>query len=38
MNCDWVRENIPLYLYDELGDDARHELEGHIERCAGCAA
>lgn len=37
MNCDWVRENIPLYLYDELADDARHELEGHIERCAGCA-
>jgi HEAT repeats/Putative zinc-finger len=37
MNCDWVRENIPLYLYDELADDARHELEGHAERCAGCA-
>ena len=38
MNCDWVRENIPLYLYDELADDARHELEGHVERCRGCAA
>ena len=38
MNCDWVRENISLYLYDELADDARHELEGHIERCAGCSA
>jgi anti-sigma factor RsiW len=38
MNCDWVRENIPLYLYDELADDARHELEGHVERCPGCAA
>ncbi len=37
MNCDWVQENIPLYLYNELADDARHELEGHIERCPGCA-
>jgi hypothetical protein len=38
MNCDWVQENIPLYLYDELADDARHELEGHVQRCAECAA
>ncbi len=38
MNCDWVRENIALYLYDELADDARHELEGHAERCADCSA
>jgi anti-sigma factor RsiW len=37
MNCDWVRENIALYLYKELADDARHELEGHVERCADCA-
>ncbi len=38
MNCDWVQENIPLYLYNELADDARHELEGHVERCAECAS
>ncbi|MDR3764067.1 MAG: HEAT repeat domain-containing protein [Acidobacteriota bacterium] len=38
MNCDWVRDNIALYLYQELGDDARHELEGHVARCAECAA
>jgi len=38
MNCDWVQENIALYLYKELADDARHELEGHIERCDECAA
>jgi hypothetical protein len=38
MNCDWVRENIALYLYGELADDARHELEGHAERCAECGA
>jgi hypothetical protein len=37
MNCDWVQENIALYLYNELADDARHELEGHVERCAECA-
>ena len=38
MNCDWVKQNITLYIYDELPDDARHELEQHAERCAGCAA
>jgi hypothetical protein len=38
MNCDWVQENISLYLYDELADDARHELEGHADRCAECGA
>ena len=38
MNCEWVKENIPSYLYDELGDDARHELEQHLARCPGCAA
>jgi hypothetical protein len=37
MNCDWVQENIALYLYNELADDARHELEGHVERCSACA-
>ncbi|MFZ3210140.1 MAG: HEAT repeat domain-containing protein [Terriglobales bacterium] len=38
MNCDWVKQNITLYIYDELPDDARHELEQHTERCSGCAA
>ena len=38
MNCDWVKANSVLYLYDELADDERHELEQHVERCAGCAA
>jgi anti-sigma factor RsiW len=38
MNCDWVQENIALYLYNELADDARHELERHVERCGECAA
>jgi hypothetical protein len=36
MNCDWVKQNITLYIYEELPDDARHELEQHTERCADC--
>jgi anti-sigma factor RsiW len=38
MNCDWVQQNISLYLYNELADDARHELEQHLQRCNNCAA
>src|SRR5215467_12263266 len=37
MNCDWIQENICLYLYDELADDARHEVEQHMRRCSACA-
>ncbi len=38
MNCDWAKANITLYVYDELPDDARYELEQHLARCAQCAA
>jgi len=38
MKCEWVRENILLYVYNELADDARYELEQHIGRCSDCAA
>jgi hypothetical protein len=38
MKCEWVRENIVLQVYGELADDARHELEQHVLRCADCAA
>jgi len=37
MKCEWVRENIVLHIYGELADDARHELEQHVARCADCA-
>lgn len=37
MKCEWIRENILLYVYNELADDARFELEQHVARCAGCA-
>jgi HEAT repeats/Putative zinc-finger len=38
MKCDWVQENIILYVYNELADDARYELEQHLARCPECAA
>ncbi|HUJ94478.1 MAG TPA: HEAT repeat domain-containing protein [Terriglobales bacterium] len=38
MKCEWVRENILLYVYNELQDDARYELEQHVARCPDCAA
>jgi hypothetical protein len=38
MKCEWVRESITLHVYGELADDARHELEQHVARCADCAA
>ena len=37
MNCEWVQQNITLYLYNELADDARHEIEQHITCCRTCA-
>src|SRR5947209_10713362 len=38
MKCEWVQQNVVLYVYDELPDDARHELEQHAARCQDCAA
>jgi anti-sigma-K factor RskA len=38
MKCEWVRQNITLYVYGELADDARHELGQHVARCTDCAA
>jgi hypothetical protein len=38
MNCDWAKENIVLYIYDELADDARFEFERHVQRCSSCHA
>src|SRR6202049_5069588 len=38
MKCEWVKENILLFVYDELPDDARYELEQHVMRCKNCAA
>ena len=38
MNCEWTRANAALYVYDELKDDERYELERHVERCGSCHA
>jgi hypothetical protein len=38
MKCEWVKENLLLYVYDEVPDDARYELEQHVTRCTNCAA
>ena len=38
MNCEWTRANAALYVYDELKDDERYELERHAERCPACQA
>ncbi len=38
MNCEWVKANITLYVYEELPDDGRYELEQHVARCTDCAS
>ncbi|MBV8051463.1 MAG: HEAT repeat domain-containing protein [Acidobacteriaceae bacterium] len=38
MKCEWVKDNILLYVYNELPDDARYELEQHLARCTNCTA
>jgi hypothetical protein len=38
MKCEWVKENVLLYVYNELPDDARYELEQHLARCVDCTA
>jgi hypothetical protein len=38
MKCDWVKDNIVFYVYNELEDDARYEVEQHLGRCPECAA
>jgi hypothetical protein len=37
MNCEWVKSNITMFVYDELADDSRFELEQHVARCNECA-
>src|SRR4051812_42515716 len=37
MKCEFVQNNLNLYLYDELPDDVRHEVENHLPNCAECA-
>src|SRR5271169_1945540 len=37
MKCEWVQQNILFYVYNELEDDARYEVEQHLARCPECA-
>lgn len=37
MNCDWVKSNITLYVFEELGDSDRAEMDQHLVRCTGCS-
>ncbi|HEY2496178.1 MAG TPA: HEAT repeat domain-containing protein [Candidatus Angelobacter sp.] len=36
MNCDWTKENVVMYIYGELADDAKFEFEQHVRHCLGC--
>ena len=36
MKCEWVQDNLALYVYDEIADDVRYELEQHLARCPEC--
>src|SRR6476646_4288415 len=36
MTCDWTKENVVLYIYGELADDAKFEYEQHVRHCLGC--
>lgn len=38
MNCAWVKSQMTLYLYNELDDPERIEIEQHAGRCPECAA
>jgi hypothetical protein len=37
MNCELAHERIVMAAYNELPDDAMHELERHLTGCAPCA-
>jgi hypothetical protein len=36
MTCDNFHQNAALYVYGELEDDLRHQLELHAAKCASC--
>lgn len=36
MNCEWTKENIVLYIYEELADDAKFSFEHHVQHCLAC--
>ncbi|HEV2988136.1 MAG TPA: HEAT repeat domain-containing protein [Candidatus Angelobacter sp.] len=36
MNCNWIKDNLVLYIYEELADDAKYEFEHHVRQCSSC--
>lgn len=36
MTCDWTKENVVLFIYDELPDDAKFEFMHHVQHCMAC--
>lgn len=36
MKCEWTKENVVLYMYDELPDDAKFEFMHHVQHCDSC--
>jgi hypothetical protein len=36
MTCDWTKENVVLFIYGELADDAKFEFEQHVRPGQGC--
>lgn len=36
MKCEWTKENVVLYMYDELPDDAKFEFMHHVQHCEAC--
>jgi hypothetical protein len=38
MSCERIQPQICWYLYNELDERERTEVEEHVEACAGCAA
>lgn len=37
IDCDEVALRLMDYAMDDLGDDARAEVEAHLAACPGCA-
>ena len=37
MSCERIREQFTWYLYNELGEPDRADLDEHLELCASCA-
>jgi HEAT repeat protein len=36
MTCEWTKDNVVFYIYDELADDAKFAFEQHVRQCLGC--